>query len=71
MLVGTIGQRTHICPVKPTFLCGNIDRGDVFVEQFTPDCVDDPNRIELSRKIKVFHDQDIKKEALGIGIWSS
>ena len=44
--------------------------GDVFVEQFTIDCVDDIDRIALSRKIKVFHDPDITKEALGIGIWS-
>src|SRR5579863_1596033 len=32
---------------------------DVFVEQFTPDCVDDAARIELSRKVRVMHDPDI------------
>ena len=39
--------------------------GDVFVEQFTTDCVTDPERIELSRKIKVFHDPDITKRGAG------
>jgi len=33
--------------------------GDVFVDQFTPDCVDDAARIELSRKVKVVHDPAI------------
>ena len=33
--------------------------GDVFVEQFTPDCVDDPARIALARKVKVVHDPAI------------
>ena len=43
--------------------------GDVFVDQFTADCVDDPDRAELSRKIKVFHDPNITKRGSGIGIW--
>ena len=30
--------------------------GDVFVDEFTPDCVDDDARIKLSRKVKVVHD---------------
>jgi aconitate decarboxylase len=30
--------------------------GDVFVDQFAPDCVDDPARIALSRKVTVTHD---------------
>ena len=33
--------------------------GDVFVDEFTPDCVDDPARIALSRKVKVVHDPAI------------
>jgi 2-methylcitrate dehydratase PrpD len=33
--------------------------GDVFVDEFTPDCVDDPARIELARKVKVVHDPAI------------
>jgi aconitate decarboxylase len=33
--------------------------GDVFVDEFTPDCVDDPPRIALSRKVKVVHDPAI------------
>jgi 2-methylcitrate dehydratase PrpD len=33
--------------------------GDAFVEQFTPDCVDDRARIELSRKVRVIHDPAI------------
>ena len=33
--------------------------GDVFVEEFTPDCVDDPARIVLARKVKVVHDPAI------------
>ena len=33
--------------------------GDAFVDQFTPDCVTDPARIELSRKIRVVHDPAI------------
>ena len=39
--------------------------GDVFVEQFTIDCVDDIDRIALSRKIKVFHDPDVTKRGSG------
>jgi aconitate decarboxylase len=39
--------------------------GDVFVDEFTPDCVDDGARIELSRKVKVVHDPAIT--ALGAG----
>ena len=39
--------------------------GDVFVEQFTTDCVDDIDRIALSRKIKVFHDPGITKRGSG------
>jgi 2-methylcitrate dehydratase PrpD len=33
--------------------------GDAFVDEFTPDCVTDPARIALSRKIKVLHDPAI------------
>ncbi len=33
--------------------------GDVFVDQFTPDCVDDPARLALARKVKVVHDPAI------------
>jgi 2-methylcitrate dehydratase PrpD len=33
--------------------------GDVFVDEFTPDCVDDAVRIALSRKVRVVHDPDI------------
>ena len=33
--------------------------GDVFVGEFTADCVADPARIELSRKVKVVHDPAI------------
>jgi aconitate decarboxylase len=39
--------------------------GDVFVDEFTPDCVDDEARIKLSRKVKVEHDPAIT--ALGAG----
>ena len=40
-------------------------KGDVFVDEFTPDCVDDQGRIALSRKVKVVHDPAIT--ALGAG----
>jgi len=40
-------------------------KGDVFVDEFTPDCVDDQERIVLSRKVKVMHDPAIT--ALGAG----
>jgi len=33
--------------------------GDAFVDQFTPDCVNDRARIELSRKVRVVHDPAI------------
>jgi aconitate decarboxylase len=33
--------------------------GDVFVDEFTPDCVDDPARIALARKVTVMHDPAI------------
>ena len=33
--------------------------GDVFVDEFKPDCVDDAARIALSRKVRVLHDPDI------------
>ena len=39
--------------------------GDVFVDEFKPDCVDDQARIELSRKVNVVHDPAIT--ALGAG----
>ncbi len=39
--------------------------GDVFVDEFEPDCVGDAARIELSRKVKVVHDPAIT--ALGAG----
>ena len=35
------------------------------MEQFTTDCVDDIDRIALSRKITVFHDPDITKRGSG------
>jgi aconitate decarboxylase len=37
--------------------------GDAFVDDFTPDCVNDRARIELSRKVRVVHDPAIS--ALG------
>src|SRR6201996_668699 len=36
-----------------------IIEGDVFVDQFTPDCVADPARIALAKKVKVVHDPAI------------
>ena len=33
--------------------------GDVFVDEFELDCVDDASRIALSRKVRVVHDPDI------------
>ncbi len=33
--------------------------GDVFVDEFTPDCVDDPARVALARKVEVVHDPAI------------
>jgi aconitate decarboxylase len=33
--------------------------GDVFVDEFTPECVEDARRIALSRKVKVVHDPAI------------
>ncbi len=39
--------------------------GDVFVDEFTPDCIDDAARVNLSRKVKVVHDPAIT--ALGAG----
>jgi 2-methylcitrate dehydratase PrpD len=42
-----------------------IIEGDVFVDQFKPDCIDDAARIALSRKVKVEHDPAIT--ALGAG----
>jgi 2-methylcitrate dehydratase PrpD len=33
--------------------------GDVFVDEFKPDCVEDAARIALSRKVRVLHDPDI------------
>lgn len=33
--------------------------GDVFVDQFPPECVDDSDRIALSRKVEVVHDPAI------------
>jgi 2-methylcitrate dehydratase PrpD len=33
--------------------------GDVFVDEFTPDCATDPARIELARKVTVLHDPAI------------
>jgi len=39
--------------------------GDVFVDEFTPDCINDTARINLSRKVKVVHDPAIT--ALGAG----
>ncbi len=39
--------------------------GDVFVDEFTPDCVKDTARIELSHRVKLVHDPAIT--ALGAG----
>ncbi len=39
--------------------------GDVFVDEFTPDCINDAARVNLSRKVKVVHDPAIT--ALGAG----
>ena len=39
--------------------------GDVFVDEFTPDCVDDEARIKLSRKVKVVHDPAITAQGAG------
>jgi aconitate decarboxylase len=39
--------------------------GDVFVDEFTPDCVNNDARITLSRKVRVVHDPAIT--ALGAG----
>jgi 2-methylcitrate dehydratase PrpD len=36
-----------------------IIEGDLFVDQFTPDCIDDAARIALSRKVTVVHDPAI------------
>src|SRR5579863_788801 len=33
--------------------------GDVFVDEFTPDCVDDAGRIALAQKVRVVHDPAI------------
>jgi aconitate decarboxylase len=33
--------------------------GDVFVKQFTPDCVENQARIDLSRRVEVLHDPEI------------
>jgi aconitate decarboxylase len=33
--------------------------GDAFVDEFTPDCVNDPARIDLSRRVTVVHDPAI------------
>ena len=33
--------------------------GDAFVDEFTPDCVADPTRIDLSRRVQVVHDPAI------------
>jgi aconitate decarboxylase len=40
-----------------------ITTGDAFVDQFSPDCINDPARIELSQKVEVVHDPVIS--ALG------
>ena len=42
-----------------------IIEGDVFVDEFTPDCVADPARIALADRVKVMHDPAIT--ALGAG----
>jgi aconitate decarboxylase len=33
--------------------------GDAFVDEFTPDCVNDRARIELARRVQVIHDSSI------------
>ena len=39
---GTIGRRAHICSIELAFCVATLlIEGDVFVEQFTTDCVDD------------------------------
>jgi 2-methylcitrate dehydratase PrpD len=43
-----------------------LSEGDVFVDEFAPDCVTDEKRIALSRKVKVVHDPDIT--ALGAAL---
>jgi len=42
-----------------------IIEGDVFVDQFTPDCIADPVRIALARRVEAVHDPAIT--ALGAG----
>jgi aconitate decarboxylase len=49
----------------PFCLATLLIEGDVFVDEFKSDCVTDPARIELSRKVKVVHDPAIT--ALGAG----
>ncbi len=39
--------------------------GDVFVDEFTPDCVDNDERIAHSRKVKVVHDPAITAQGAG------
>jgi aconitate decarboxylase len=39
--------------------------GDVFVDEFTADCVDDDARIQLSRRVKVAHDPAITAQGAG------
>ena len=64
--MGLSAGGTHICPIELAFCVATLlIEGDVFVEQFTTDCVDDIDRIALSRKIKVFHDPDITKRGSG------
>ena len=36
--------------------------GNVFVDQFKPDCVDNSQRIALSRKVRVIHEPEITKK---------
>ena len=40
-------------------------KGDVFVDEFTPDCVDDAARIALSQKVNVAHDPAITARGAG------
>ncbi len=39
--------------------------GNVFVDQFKPDCVDNSQRIALSRRVRVIHEPEITKKGAG------
>jgi len=52
---GLTGAQLNLSYCAATLLIA----GDVFVDEFTPDCAGDPARIELARKVKVVHDPAI------------